>query len=565
MKRVMSWVLVIGIVFVATAASARPAKIWDGNISGWTTNFANGTPIDNGSIHNATQPAIATDSQGNVYSTFTQLDTNADTHIYLSRYDGVDVRIWDANLPGWTNVFVNGTPIESGNESDNSHSQIAIDSQDNVYVTYISSNTPNDSVYLSRYNGVDVRIWDAGTASWTTNFMAGTPLDAETGYQANNPRIAIDSQDRVYITFAQKDAGNVFSEIYLSRYDGVDARIWDEDTNSWTTTFTDGDPIDLGTDIGNSVLSATFPQLAIDSQDNVYVTFLQLTEFPVISHVYLSRYDGVDINVWDNDTTSFSTILAVGDPIDAATGFGANIPELTIDSQNRVYVAYSQSTGVGESHIFLNRYDGATVNIWDQTILGWTTTFVDADPIDIGTIFTAAVPQLAVGPQDNVYITYEKNDVNNQSHIYLNRFRPATPQGPGRLGIWDNGFSRWTSTFADGDPIDQGGTPASSPQLAIDSRERVFITYVQYVNGAKHVFLSAYNRRDVKIWDINAPMWTDNFAIGDPIDAAGGVQSLAPQIDIYTNPNNRNLIYINYEQLDMPFGEIHIFLDRKVQ
>src|SRR4030042_1631376 len=228
---------------------------------------------------------LAVDSQGRVYVTFVQSD-GSEYHIYLCRYDGSDVKIWDNDASTWTDTFANGDPIDRGVAQDASSPQLCIDSQDSVYVTFFQSDGSNSHVYLSRYDGSDVKIWDNGASAWTDTFSDGDPIDRGVAQNAVSPQVAVDSQDRVYVTLIQSDGSN--NHVYLSRFDGSDVKIWDNGASTWTDTFTNGDPVDVGV-----AQDASSPQVAVDSQDRVYVTLIQSDGSN--NHVYLSRFDGSDV------------------------------------------------------------------------------------------------------------------------------------------------------------------------------------------------------------------------------------------------------------------------------
>ncbi|MFQ5503113.1 MAG: hypothetical protein ACE5EQ_12590, partial [Phycisphaerae bacterium] len=189
-----------------------------------------------------------------------------------------DVEIWDNGASAWTDTFANGDPIDNGTINSTGMPSMAVDSQGRMYVTYYQYDGSNLHVYLSRYDGTDVKIWDNDTSAWTDTFSDGDPIDTGTANTASSPQLAVDSQDRVYVTFIQLLGG--YTRIYLSRFDGTDVMIWDNDASAWTDTFADGDPIDTGT-----ANSAYATQLAVDSQDRVYVAFNQYDGSPN-THVY---------------------------------------------------------------------------------------------------------------------------------------------------------------------------------------------------------------------------------------------------------------------------------------
>ena len=243
------WFLVLSmglLVFLAMnrISFADEAGIWDNDISDWTTAFANGDPIDTGTPVDAGQLQLAIDANDAVYVVYEEFD-GTQGHIYLSRYDGTDVTIWDNDIANWTTTFADGDPIDTGTANDAEEPQLAIDANNVVYVTYVQSYGALEHICLGRYNGTDVRIWDNDISNWITTFADGDPIDTGTANNADNPQLAIDANNVVYVTYYQSDGAR--NHIYLSRYDGTDVTIWDNDISGWTTTFADGDPIDTGT------------------------------------------------------------------------------------------------------------------------------------------------------------------------------------------------------------------------------------------------------------------------------------------------------------------------------
>ncbi|MCK4904805.1 hypothetical protein KAS42_00980 [bacterium] len=436
--------------------------------------------------------------------------------------EGAD--IWDNDASGWTTTFANGDPIDAATGSNAYSPQIAIDSNGIVYTVFYQLDGSFQRIYLCRYDGTDVRIWDNDTLSWTTTFTDGDPIDAVMGRDAYDPQIAIDSSDRVYITYYQSDT---YSRIYLNRYDGTNVEIWDNDTSGWTDIFTDGDPIDAATG-----MHAFSPQIAIDSNGVVYCTYSQHNG--TYYSIYLSRYDGTDVEIWDNGDSTWTDTFTDGDPIDAATGSHAFSPQIAIDSSSRVYVTYYQYNGA-DYGIYLSCYNGTDAEIWDNGASGWTDTFADGDPIDAATGSHAYNPQIAVDSSSRVYVTYHQND-GAANRIYLSRYDGTD------IKIWDNGNSEWTDTFTDGDPIDAAtGNNAANPEIAIDLNNRAYVIYQQSDGSYNRIYLSRYDGTDVKIWDNGNSEWTDTFADGDPIDP--GTESCGnPQLAIDLSNN----IYVTY-------------------
>lgn len=252
---------VLFILSINNACFAQVAEIWDEDIPGWTTTFANGDPIDAATDSNAYFPQIAVDSNGIVYTVFEQ--NFAGRRIFLSRYDGIDVEIWDNDIPGWSTTFTDGDPIDEPTSGAAQYPQIAIDQNGIVYITYQQEDSDVSNIYLNRYDGTDMRIWDNGVPEWTDTFTDGDPIDPGT-QGCETPQLAVDLNGNVYVTYVHFLA----ESLYLNRYNGTDVRIWDNDTSSWITTFADGDSIDVGA--GDS----SYPQIAVDLNGVVYVTYM---------------------------------------------------------------------------------------------------------------------------------------------------------------------------------------------------------------------------------------------------------------------------------------------------
>ncbi len=443
-------------------------------------------------------------------------------------------QIWDQNTAAWITTLNNGDALGPGiGQNERNYPQTAIDSHGYIYVAFLYVN----HVYLSRYDGTSVKIWDNGAAAWTTTFANGDPIDRGMATNAFTPSISIDHLDNVYVVFSQHDiATNGYQQLYVSRYNGTDVRIWDNDTASWTTTFTNGDPFS-GLRYGD--LDFTYP-IVVDANNNVYIAFRG--RVGQITRIYLARYNGTRMEVWDNDTSAWITDFTGSDPIDTGTDNSGDLPQTVIDSNNNVYVTYQKSNGT-KKHIYLSRYDGTSVKIWDNDTASWTTTFASGDPIDTGIAQDAINPQIAKDSNNNIYVTYSQSD-GAKTHIYLSRYDGTS------VKIWDNGASAWTTTFGNGDSIDKGTADnATFPQIAIDSNNIVYISYLQILNTLDSAYLSRYDGTSVKIWDNGASTWTTTFANGDPINLSPTYAiGVFEGVDIVIDSDNK--VYVIIDQLD---------------
>jgi hypothetical protein len=296
------------------------------------------------------------DSQDRVYVAYRQIDSRY-ANIFISRYSPADgMQIWNRDPPrGWTPILASGDPIGLADASgDASAPRLAMDSADRIYVTYTQNKNDTDRLFLSRFDGASVQIW---SGEWqSARFAAAQPIDSgET--RADRPRAVVDAADQVYIAYGQLKNG--VNRIHLTRWNGIEMEIWNAAAATWTTTFSGGGPIDAAT--GQTAIR---PAVAVDGQDRVYIAYQQTKDLD--KRIYLSRYNPAAIprspavEIWRQDDPSWTTRFSDGDPIDAATGHSAYSPQVTTDRVDTAFVAYPQNDGTVD-HIYLSAYEDSGV------------------------------------------------------------------------------------------------------------------------------------------------------------------------------------------------------------
>jgi hypothetical protein len=468
----------IGRIYLSRYEPSGQVGIWDRETRTWTTTLTDGDPIDTGIAgRSAHSPQLAIDSRNRVYVVFAQSDGIRD-HIYLSRYDGTDVQIY-AGLGVWTTNLSAGSPIDANTGRSARMPQLAIDSNDQGYIAFHQDSGLASHIYLSRFNSADVRIWDGDTSGWTLNFANGDPIDTTLAREADNPRLAIDFLDNVYVAYRQNDGA--FYNVYLSRFSvtgGV--QIWNTDFPAgWTTTLSNGDPVGLSGASGD----ALGPDLAVDANDAIYIAYAQ--EDTATDRVFLTRYDGTEVQIWG---APWTTRFAQAQPIDTGDT-QAEVPRVAVDSRNHIYVAFGQLVS-GVRRIHLSRWNGGNMQIWDADAPGWTATPAEGHPIDAATGRDARSPEMTVDSQDRVYIAFNQND-GTADRVYMSRYDDTSAPSSPLVGIWNQDAERWTATFTDATPIDAGtGGNALLPRLAASHSDEVYITYYQSRGSENHIYLN---------------------------------------------------------------------------
>jgi hypothetical protein len=443
------------------------------------------------------------------------------------------VWIWDGIGREWTTTLSDGTPIDTTLAEDATEPSVAVDSRGNTYVAFRQNDTEGTNIgriYLSRYRTTgEVQIWDNDERAWTTELSEGDPIDTGiAGLSAQSPQVAVDASDRVYVVFAQSDGNS--DRIYLSRYNGTHVTIYGP--GIWTPVFANGQPIDA-----NTGLAAKSPQLAVDNTvtNQVYVTFFQNNGSE--NHIYLSRYNGTDVRIWDAGDNNWVTNFRDGDPIDTSLVREADSPKIAIDSADRVYVAYRQ-IGDDDFNIFLSRYsDADALQIWDTDVAEWTIILNNGDPIGFSEASGDALgPELAIDSENRVYLVYAQQKTGTD-RIFMSRYNETEVQ------IWSG---TWRSdAFNQAQPIDTGETKADGHQVIADSNDMIYVAFGQLTDGINRIHLTRWNGTDIEIWNSRVPQWTTTLFDGRPIDAATGQAAIAFEMAV----DSSHRVYIAFHQL----------------
>lgn len=177
----------------------------------------------------------------------------SDYEIHSKRYDNI--------LGNWENTV----RLDNSTNIANSPS-IAIDKEGNALATWIQYEHNTYTVYGAKYD-ITTHTWSNATALYT-----------QSSNSLQEPEIAVDSKGNGLVVW---EGSNKNNELRYSEYDAT--------TNSW----------------GNStvLLSSSnqyfSPDIACDNQDNLYLTYSLLENWP--RTVYVKKFDNAT-QTWGNDT-----------------------------------------------------------------------------------------------------------------------------------------------------------------------------------------------------------------------------------------------------------------------
>ncbi len=547
---------------------------WDHGSKMWTTNLDNMDPIDSeiSQGFTAANPAIAIDSKGNVYVAYTRTITSgADRKVFMSKYDvaAKDIFIWDDGATELTNNLaapfasrdsISNNAAASTIDADNVAPAIAIDSNDDVYIAYSTemSAGADAKIFLSKFDASeeDAYIWDDG-ASWLTNNLRATAAELDSisvniaNFQTStSPAMAIDSNDLVYIAYLQEGIAGANNRIWLSMFDpdptvdpvisypaGTkvgDAFVWDDGASRMTNNLrAPNDELDsAGNNQSNNNDASGSPAIAVDSNNNVYISYIQQSENGADPKVWLSKYDptagvvdvttvsdgrdrGGDVFIWDDIAGEMTNNQR--QPNDELNSFGVNaiaatdasgVPAMLVDKNDKVWVSYVQQTaGPANPHVWLSMYDpnagdapdllnglaGGDVFIWDDATS--TLTNNQAAPgAQSGISWNGATdadahgsPSMALAENGDIYITYSNDAVasSGNPHVNVSKFDVSEQD----VYVWHDGIGDWTNdlqapnTFTDSlDNSSADGDDSHSPVITATTRG-IYITYLHRPDG----------------------------------------------------------------------------------
>jgi len=278
--------------------------------------------------------AIALDSSDNLYivgDTQGDLDGNTLTGImdgYLSKYSSDGTRQW-TKLVGVSGEMVQGMAV-------------ATDSYDNVYVAWNTSAALHGNTQTG-YNDFALTKYDtAGTRQWTRQLGAASsstlPYD-----------IAIDSNANIYV-FGQTD-GNLDGNTRAGTQDGF-ITLYDANGNKqWTIQ------------IGDSAQWLSARAIAIDSNDNLFVTGFVSGGASLYGELLTSTYDGFLLKYNSAGTRQWTALQGLS---------GASVLNygITLDSSGNIYLsgntsaAFTGNSMTGAVDGTLIKYDTTGTRQW---------------------------------------------------------------------------------------------------------------------------------------------------------------------------------------------------------
>ncbi len=305
--------------------------------------------------------AVAVDSSGNVYVAGLSAGSGTNDDFATIKYNSAGVQEWVSRYNG------------PGNNGDAAYS-MKLDRQGNIYVTGASIGSGTNWDYAT------IKYYPNGDTAWVRRYN-GTGNSADEAYM-----VAVDGSGKVYVTGYTNNASSGYDyttikynalgdTLWVRKYaysgnsqDYAEALALDSHGNVYVTGYssvTGGTNFDYATlkydSLGNEIWSRRYNgtanagdygyALAIDAQDNVYVTGASYNSI-IYSDIVTIKYDPLGNTIW---STTYDGLYHKDDwPCAIALYNTANIYVAGVscdstDLENYITIKYVQGQGVEEN------------------------------------------------------------------------------------------------------------------------------------------------------------------------------------------------------------------------
>jgi hypothetical protein len=506
-----------------------------------------------GTNQSARFPSLALDSSDNPVVSWNEI-VSGSGNILVKRWNGSS---W-VEVGGFLDVVVSS--IAAFKPS------IAIDTSDNLVVSWIEGNGTSTNIYVKRWNG----------SGWV---QLGTFLDANTNKNVDNPTITVDSSGNPVVSWEESDGTS--ANIYVKRWtgsswqqtDGVFDNVkannavypslaldsannpvvaWSESNNIYVKVFYKNVFKPFGDSVHFSIGDdATNPSIALNAAGNPMVAWEEFEGTTFYDDLFVRRWDGTswpsvgttDIKVStaiSNDAvspslaaekTTSNPVIAWAEgpggldsyniqvqrwngtawvnygsttPLDRTASNTTRDPSLALDSNNYPYVAWTEQVG-SSSNVYVKRWTG-TAWAWVGGSAG-----LRVDPAS--NAFSAS---LAIGTDNKPVIAWAEENASVNSSIYVKKLVGNTWTLVGTTAI-DTSIANY----------------ALDPSLDLDSSNNPIVAWTEFVDSVFGFSSNLYAKR----WNGSAWIPLGNALLRYVIDKSSSRDVYNPVLVVGSNNN----------------------------
>ncbi|HUY01265.1 MAG TPA: hypothetical protein VMV49_17015, partial [Candidatus Deferrimicrobium sp.] len=357
----------------------------------WTAN----TLISTATTDDAQYPAIAVGGEGNVHIVW---QDNSEYYDSDTAFDILYKR-WDAIL----GTFTTWTVISTISTTSATRPDIAVDGEGNAHVIWMDYTN-----VLGAGSNADVfyRMWNKSTNSWQG--YTGTYDLVTYGLSANcqYPKIAVDAMNNIHVVWM--DYNNNASYGDTDTYVDVYYKCWNATTKVWDAT-----PQLVSTE---STSTAQYPDIAVDTQGNVHVTWEDYTNYGGSG-----TYPDVFYKCRNATTGLWSGYITATDVVSVQSTSYAYRPSIAVDGHDNVHIAWYDQTniyGAGSDYDIFYRMWNSTTHVWSG--------HVNTTDVVTWTPYYSYYPAIGADEFGNVNIVWQQLDNYGDEAIHYRMWNIST-------------------------------------------------------------------------------------------------------------------------------------------
>ena len=342
-----------------------------------------------------------------------------DSTNYDNAGDDVDLfhTMFDCQSSQWGSIDV----ITSESTSDCWVPSIAIDSSDNLHVTWSDTTDYNDA---GTDSDIFYKMWNSTSSSWGNIKVIS---DTYHSGPSDHPSIAVDSTDTVHVVWKDYFLKSVIAYRYL-----------DPTGLSWSGVYT------VPTENGPKYN----PSLAIDSSDNLHVVWPENSD---------NLGSGDDADIFYIQWNSSASVWSTSEVVSTESTSDCWSSTLTTDSLGNVHVVWKDYTNFSEAQ---SPYWSIAYKRWNSSNFSWSTTEV----VNTGSTRYSDRPRIVSDSENNLHVVWHEYGYISSEDILYSQ--------------WNSSSSTWTPSI-----VTTTETSYSvSPALTIDSTDVIHMAWGDFVS-----------------------------------------------------------------------------------
>jgi hypothetical protein len=334
--------------------------------------------------------------------------TDSNNHIYV---------VWHDDTPTDNEIFFRkstdggaawaGTKRLTWNSGSSENPEAATDSNNHIHVVWQDSTPGNDEIFYRRSTD--------GGSTWTS--AKRVTWNSGSSYE---PAITIDANNHIHVIWY--DDTPVYAEIYYTKSTNGGSS-WSTKRLTWVPAY------------------SYLPDITTDTNNNIYVVWADRRKGNY--EIYFKKSTDAGATWWTCKRLTW-------------TSENSGVPAVTTDSNNNIFVAYTDLTP-GVNEVFLKKSTDGGIN-WTSDRLTWTAG-------------SSGNPTVASDTNNNIHVIWQDSTYGTDDLFHKRSTNGGSSWTTKRL-TWNPNLSFW-------------------PDIAIDSMNRIHIVW-KY--GSVHVGEIYYKR-----------------------------------------------------------------------